>query len=298
MENQPDISQSKAYPGFWHAVLLCVLFVSLQMGFSVPLVVLDALLKIRLVTDPSAVAVVNLVSCTVVMWVAWLIGRPALSEVFTLRRVPVTAIAAVIVAGFGAIIVLSEVDNLVRVVLPVPPWISRLFQELSSPTDHLGASVVLLVVVAPVTEELIFRGLILRGFLRRFNVPAAVFLSSILFGLVHLNPWQFVSASFLGAMFAWWYTRTRSLVPSLIGHALVNAMVVAHAWLPFQIRGFNAGESFGATEFQPLWFDALGAILLVTGLLLFRRGTPPIESGAPHRSEPPPSAIVNPEQPL
>jgi membrane protease YdiL (CAAX protease family) len=99
-------------------------------------------------------------------------------------------------------------------------------------------------------------------------------LSSMLFGVVHLNPWQFVSASALGLMFAWWYARTRSLVPSLIGHALANAMVVVHAWLPFEVRGFNAGDPFAGTDLQPAWFDALGVALLAAGFWLFHRATP------------------------
>ena len=39
-------------------------------------------------------------------------------------------------------------------------------------------------------------------------------------GLIHLNPWQFVPATLLGVLFAWFLLRTGSLVPCLVGHAL------------------------------------------------------------------------------
>ena len=280
------MNRTKEYPGFWHAVLLCVMFVALQMIFLVPFGILDAILKLRTATHPAVLGFVNLSACALVLTMGWLIGRPAMAEVYAWRRVSGEAVVAVTIASGGAIILVSELDNLVRKILPAPEWIVRFFRDLSSPSEHLFASVFLLVLVAPVTEELLFRGLILRGFLQRFRIPGAFLLSSMLFGVTHLNPWQFVSASALGLMFAWWYARTRSLVPSLIGHALVNAMVVGHRWLPFEVRGFNAGEPFASTELQPLWFDALGILLLATGLWLFHRATPPIQMRAEPSAEP------------
>lgn len=271
---------SQPYPGFWHAVLLCVAFVALQLVFMVPIAVLDAVFKLRLATHPAVVGVINLAACAIVMVMGWLIGRPKISEVWALRRVSGPAVGGVVVASAGAIILVSEMDNLVRMVLPAPEWIVQLFRDLSSPSGNVWTAVFLLVIVAPVTEELMFRGLILRGFLRRFSATGAFLLSSVLFGVVHLNPWQFMSASALGLMFAWWYARTQSLVPSLIGHALVNAMVVGHRLLPFEVRGFNAPESFASTDLQPLWFDALGVFLLAAGLWLFRCATPPIQAHA------------------
>ena len=268
------MNRSKEYPGFWHAVLLCVTFVGLQMVFVVPFAILDAVFKTRLVAHPAVLGVVNLSACALVMTMGWLIGRPAMSEVCALRPVSGQAIGSVIVASAGAIILLSEVDNLIRIILPTPERILRIFNDISSVSEHVWSSLFLLVLVAPVTEEVMFRGLILRAFLQRFRGGVAFLLSSILFGLVHLNPWQFVSAFALGLMFAWYYARTRSLVPCLIGHALANAMVVGHMALPFKVRGFNAGDPFVGTGLQPAWFDALGVLLLAAGLWLFHRATP------------------------
>jgi hypothetical protein len=84
----------------------------------------------------------------------------------------------------------------------------------------------------------------------------------------------------------------------LIGHALVNATVVSHQSLPIKIRGFNAGEPFGSTDLQPLWFDALGVLLLVIGLWLFRGATPPIKAcvDLPEAQSRPPGSL-SPEAP-
>lgn len=287
-----NLNRSKLYPGFWHAVLLCVTFVAVQVAFLVVLAVVEAVFKVHLSTHPAVMGAVNLIACAMVMMMGWLIGRTATSEVFAFRRISLIAVLGVTVASAGAIILLSEADNLVRLILPVPEWIARIFNDLSSLSGHVWASVFLLVMVAPVTEELMFRGLILRGFLRRFSVVKAFLLSAFLFGAVHLNPWQFVSASALGVMFAWWYARTQSLVPSLIGHALVNAMVVSHRGLPFEVPGFNAGEPFTNNGLQPFWFDLVGSLLLATGLWLFHRATPPIQISVELSADQPPPPVA------
>ena len=206
-----SMNRSKDYPGFWHAVLLCVIFIALQLVLVIPVAISDAVFKTRLVAHPAVLGIVNLLACALMVTTGWLIGRPAMVEVFALRRVSGPALGSVIVASAGAIILLSEADNLFKLILPPPEWIARIFNELSAPSEHFWTSVFLLVIVAPLTEEVMFRGLILRAFLQRFRGGVAFLLSSILFGLVHLNPWQFVSAFALGLMFAWYYARTRSM---------------------------------------------------------------------------------------
>ena len=281
------MDRSKPYPGFWHAVLLCVVFVGAQMAIGIVLAILDAILNLKLARHPGAVGLINLCAFAAVLSLVWLIDRPNPREVIALRRVSALAIMAVFVFTGGAIILLSEVDNLFRAVLPVPRFIQELFLELGDASKHLWSSLFLLAMVAPVTEEIMLRGVILRGFLKRFGFVRAMLLSSVLFGAMHLNPWQFISATLLGMLFAWWYARTQSLVPCLIGHALANGTMVLHRSLPFEIRGFNAGDPFASTAPQPLWFDALGFVLLAAGLWMFQRATPPIPPPAESPPAPP-----------
>jgi membrane protease YdiL (CAAX protease family) len=234
------------------------------------------------------------------MALAWWIGRRPWPDVCPLKRISNGVVAAVILSCTGAMIVLSEVDNLFRTILPVPQMLVEIFNNMRGGEEHVLAGGFLMVVVAPVTEELIFRGLILKGFLQRFSVLKAAILSSILFGLVHLNPWQFVSGSLLGLLFAWWYARTGSLWPSLLGHAFVNGSFWLFALLPFEIQGFNSSEYSASPQFQPLWFDVLGVSLLSLGGWLFHRQVPrgtPLHSSAqtppalPPRLEPTPPAL-------
>jgi membrane protease YdiL (CAAX protease family) len=270
------MDRSKPYPGFWHAALLCAIFIGTQSVLTTPVFVLDLALKSSFVTHPLVLAAVSLGAWALAMLVAWAIGRRPLHETAALKLVPARLYLPILCGGLGAIILLSEADNLLRTVLPPPKWLLEIFREMSPSSGHPLAGFFLLVIVAPVTEEYLFRGVILRGFLLRFRLGAALIVSALLFGAVHMNPWQFLSASGLGVLLAWWYARTQSLIPCLIGHMLTNGTVYMAELLPFEITGFNAGDPFTTSGVQPWWFDATGVALFVFGIWLFHRLAPPL----------------------
>ncbi len=78
-------------------------------------------------------------------------------------------------------------------------------------------------VIAPLIEEMLFRGIILRGFLACYSSHTAILLSAILFALAHLNIYQIPVAFILGVFSAWLFVRTQSLWPSIIAHAIYNS---------------------------------------------------------------------------
>jgi len=174
----------------------------------------------------------------------------------------------------GEIVLSSEVDNFTRLLLPPPDWLIRLFSSLTDVQSSPIQSAFLLVLVAPLTEELFFRGLILRGLLSRYSKVMAIVATALLFAFLHMNPWQFFSASILGLLFGWWFVRTGALLPCLFGHALVNGLVFLQFLFPTEIPGFNTDPTKAwPVQFQPLWLDAAGVVLLLGGLWLFHRLT-------------------------
>lgn len=268
------MSPARPYPNLLHSVLLCVSFVVAQSVLAVPLALSDELLKSRLLQHPLGLGAVNLLAFGATLAMVRWIGRLRWDEIFVPGPVRAAWVAGALLSVVGAIIVLSEVDNLVRVVLPMPEAIARIFRQLADGRHPAWQMLFLLSIVAPVTEEILCRGVILRGLLWRMRVRKAILISAVLFGALHLNPWQFISAGSLGVLFGWWYARTGSLLLCLGGHALVNAMVWGNPYLPFQIQGFSVPETTTVTRFQPLWFDALGLALLGAGLWLFHRTAP------------------------
>lgn len=107
------------------------------------------------------------------------------------------------------------------------PWLENWYQIMSETFqkvfDYPIASFLTICILAPILEEILFRGIILRGMLQKGLSPIfAIFFSSILFGLAHLNPWQFLGAGFLGGIIGFVYYRTKSLWLAIFLHALNN----------------------------------------------------------------------------
>lgn len=89
----------------------------------------------------------------------------------------------------------------------------------------------LVVCVAPLVEELVFRGVLLSGLASRMRVGWAIVASAIIFGCVHLPDFKFAwypvpALVLLGLALAWLRVRTRSLWPSITLHATNNFMAV------------------------------------------------------------------------
>ena len=79
--------------------------------------------------------------------------------------------------------------------------------------------------LAPVLEEVMFRGAIQGYIMRTFGKPwLAIIVASLIFGIYHWNPVQVVYATMLGIVFGWIYYRTGSLLSVIVGHVLNNTI--------------------------------------------------------------------------
>ena len=79
--------------------------------------------------------------------------------------------------------------------------------------------------LAPLAEELVFRGAILRSLLRWTKQPwMAIAISAIFFAVAHLNPAQLPHAFLVGLLLGWMYYRTDSIVPCVVYHWVNNTV--------------------------------------------------------------------------
>ena len=115
--------------------------------------------------------------------------------------------------------VLVLIDPLISLI-PIPDVINEMFKGLFESKSPF--TILLLVVCAPIFEELLFRGIILEGFLHKYSPRKAILWSSLLFGLIHFNPWQFIAAFAGGLLIGWLYWQTRSLFTSMFIHFVMN----------------------------------------------------------------------------
>jgi|GEM_PF-160565 len=81
-------------------------------------------------------------------------------------------------------------------------------------------------IFAPLLEEIVFRGIIQRGMMNKGVKPVkAIVISSLIFGIIHANPWQLVGAFILGLMLGYAYYKTGSLLIAILLHAFNNTLV-------------------------------------------------------------------------
>ncbi len=87
-------------------------------------------------------------------------------------------------------------------------------------------TVVLLVVIAPIAEEVVFRGVLLSAFRARWGDVAGITVSAAIFSAVHLNPYSFLPLFVLGASMGALFVKSRSLWTAVIAHAAFNGLGV------------------------------------------------------------------------
>lgn len=85
------------------------------------------------------------------------------------------------------------------------------------------------VILAPIFEELIFRGMILQV-LSKYNKVFAILVTSLLFGLLHLNMTQAVPAFFMSLILCYMCLKTDSLLVTILAHAGNNLLALMSAY--------------------------------------------------------------------
>jgi membrane protease YdiL (CAAX protease family) len=88
---------------------------------------------------------------------------------------------------------------------------------------YMWVAVIYTVIVAPICEELVFRGLMLSALKGKAPKWAGIIAVATVFGLIHSFPIGFIYAFSLGVLLGWLYYYTGSLLPCIIVHALFNA---------------------------------------------------------------------------
>lgn len=162
------------------------------------------------------------------LWTSRTSGHSSLRRDFGLRL-------GIIDIPLGALVGVAAQYGLSYVVYL--PWRSnaRFMRQVSQPAQHIaglahGGGVILLVLVlvvgAPVVEELFFRGLLLKALRERIGPAGAVLASAGLFGLAHFEPRQLPVLALFGVVLGLLALRTGRLGASICAHAAFNALAV------------------------------------------------------------------------
>lgn len=133
-------------------------------------------------------------------------------------------ISAVVAAGLWGEWVIGQVAEFLKLENHWTEWFDPELVWTSQPM--LATSLVEYVILAPIFEELAFRGLLFAMLRRRFTFLPAALLSATIFALAHgYSLLGFMSVLWSGFLWAWIYDRTGSLIPGMVAHAVNNLLV-------------------------------------------------------------------------
>ena len=154
---------------------------------------------------------------------------------------------------------------------PMPQWLEETMKQLLD--APLWITLISVSVFAPLFEEWLCRGVVLRGLLSKNSPMTAITVSAAFFAIIHLNPWQAIPAFILGLLFGYVYYKTGSLKLTMLMHCANNTMAAIFSRIP----AFEEAESF--IEVMNPWTYAgifiCSAAFVVSAIIVI--------SGVPHK---------------
>ena len=276
-----SMSEKPVYPSVKQGVLLLVVSTALYL-FAACVLILAAILffmvlgsevgeAVEIVGDDDAIialtAVMNFLILGGTFYYGFKKAKAPLRTILPMKPVRPRLYWPMAAMTIGMGILLSQIDNFMTAffeqILPDLAFEILIETEWTPDAASLWSFALLLMIVAPITEEPLFRGLLLRGFLAHRSRWKAVWISALLFGAFHMDIRQFLPAVAFGAALAWWRIETGSFLPALLGHAFYNGLAVVSTIL-------HDAEALSGI-LQPYWLNAAGAFLFLSGLTSLRR---------------------------
>ena len=174
-----------------------------------------------MVTTTAISSLLTILLFTLLRWTPvsrnWLASRPWLVIVW------------VVLLTFGTILPAEWIYEQLQ--LAMPEQTVALFQSIMrEPWGYLVVGM-----LVPVAEELVFRGAVLRVLLNVFARRShwiAIAISAVVFGIIHMNLAQGFHATLIGLLLGWMYYRTRSVFPGIVLHWINNSV----AYIMFNIQ--------------------------------------------------------------
>ena len=181
--------------------------------------VLDATMPLTLVSGLLTIGVVCLI---------FVCRKKKLTEALCLRKISAGTGVSVAMMGFGFNLLLGMLFML----LP-EAWIDS-YSEAATTTfaGDFWVVAITVAIMAPLVEEIVFRGRIYTRLKQGMPLVAAVIITSLWFGAMHGHPLWVAYASLLGFIMIWIFERTKSLIASMLFHFGYNLVAVIEMALP------------------------------------------------------------------
>ena len=178
-------------------------------------------------------------------------------ETVGLRRFRPLLVIAMLMLGAGLSLILNSGDQIISALLPASNSGGGVFKLAFDNLFSTIPGILAIVVLAPITEEIAFRGMVFGTLRERLALPAALVIQAVIFGVFHGNISQGLLGFGLGCLLAWVYLRSGSIICSMLLHFAFNGTT---ALITLLVKG---------PQFALIWLlvMAIAIVLTVSGLL-------------------------------
>lgn len=208
--------------------------------------------------DATGMIIISVVSSVLTLLLFLLLHWTPATRDYLLTR-PWTAMAWVVILALGTIIPSTWLSE--QIPYDMPAEMEALLADMMrNRWGYLAIGI-----LAPLAEEAVFRGAVLRVLLRLFDKKwhwIAIAISAILFGLVHGNVQQFVHAMLIGLILGWMYYRTDSILPGVLFHWVNNSAAYVISNLIPNAEQARLIDIFGGEQ-RSVWLALLFSLCLM-----------------------------------
>ncbi len=214
--------QKQFYPTIWQSFKLIIWLVLISILIVIPFAIIGDFFKKYTIQGGGLIdSLIFLVAYVIPFLIIIRLGLKRLRSInsidfnFKFNKIPFNIIFISIITALAATII---IDPLVELI-PMSDSFRDFMLKLAQPNIFSFLSIV---IIAPILEEIFFRGIILEGFLKNYSPQKAIIWSAFIFGIIHLNPWQAIGAFATGIIIGWIYWRSNSLIPGILIHFTNN----------------------------------------------------------------------------
>ncbi|NMB70752.1 MAG: CPBP family intramembrane metalloprotease [Bacteroidales bacterium] len=144
---------------------------------------------------------------------------------------------------------------------------------MNRPASKLPINLLMIAVIPALGEELLFRAVVQQLVIRLVrNMHGGIWITSVLFGALHLQFFTFLPRIILGSLFGYLLEYSRSLWYPILVHFLNNTMAILFAYFGNFFSGMQQLEKMG-TEKPELPIVLLSILLTLMTLWIFRKST-------------------------
>jgi len=262
------ISPKSAYPNIKSVVTLFFVFVlySIALGvlFGIALIILDSLhVKSQLLESLFNLLVYIMSQLLLIRYAIKKSKKQSPQSVrINFKKIKIGLIPVFIITAVALIVLLDKTTSWI----PMPVWVQKFFEKAFTKDVFSIATVT---IAAPILEEILARGIVLKGLLKNYPPYKSILISAIFFSALHLNPWQAIPAFIGGLFLGWVYYRTQSVISGIIIHAAINVTATLLLFLPKHAEGFY--DLLGPTYYIIAFL--LSAIILFVGCKIIAKAS-------------------------